>query len=132
MINVVYWGGTMTRGTELLFNLAVLVGTFIGQFVVGILADRYGRKRMYGIELLVLMLATVLVSITSAGVLSGTHRLAWFVSWRFIMGIGIGGDYPLSAVVRIVPPSVSFETCFSAFSRPQRGIKACHQTTRTY
>jgi len=99
MINVVYWDGTMTRGTELLFNLAVLVGTFIGQFVIGLFADRYGRKRMYGIELVVLTVATIFVAVTSEGALRGTHRLAWFVSWRFIMGIGIGGDYPLSAVI---------------------------------
>ena len=99
MINVVYWDGGMSRGTELLFNLAVLVGTFIGQFVIGLFADRYGRKRMYGIELLVLTVATIFVAVTSEGALRGTHRLAWFVTWRFIMGIGIGGDYPLSAVI---------------------------------
>jgi PHS family inorganic phosphate transporter-like MFS transporter len=90
MINVVYWKGAMPKDQELLINLAVLVGTFISQIVVGILADRYGRKRMYGIELCILMLATVFVAITSEGALRSTNRLAWIVAWRFIMGLGIG------------------------------------------
>jgi PHS family inorganic phosphate transporter-like MFS transporter len=99
MINTVYWDGLMTKHVELIFNLAVLVGTFFGQWIIGFFADRYGRKRLYGIELLVLTVATVFVAITSEGALRSTHKLAWFISWRFIMGIGIGGDYPLSAVI---------------------------------
>jgi hypothetical protein len=88
---------------------------------------------MYGIELLVLMLATVLVAITSAGVLSGTHRLAWFVSWRFIMGIGIGGDYPLSAVVRICSHlNANGDMLWYLVASQSDGIRACHKMTRTY
>ncbi|KIW08654.1 uncharacterized protein PV09_00609 [Verruconis gallopava] len=99
MLSVVYWGGNMPKDQELLINLAVLVGTFISQFVVGVLADRFGRKRMYGIELCILTFATVFVALTSEGALRSTNRLAWIVAWRFIMGLGIGGDYPLSAVI---------------------------------
>lgn len=82
-----------------LISLSLLVGTFFGQIIVGILADRYGRKRLYGVELLVLTLATVLMSVSSKGALASTNGLAWILSWRFIMGLGIGGDYPLSAVI---------------------------------
>jgi PHS family inorganic phosphate transporter-like MFS transporter len=117
MLNVVYWNGSMSKGQELSINLAVLVGTFISQFVVGLLADRYGRRRMYGVELCVLTVATIFVAITSEGALRSTNRLAWIVVWRFFMGLGIGmsrsrsgqkytilttvigGDYPLSAVI---------------------------------
>lgn len=82
-----------------LISLSLLVGTFFGQIFVGILADRYGRKRMYGIELLVLTLSTVLMALSSKGALASTNGLVWIVAWRFIMGLGIGGDYPLSAVI---------------------------------
>jgi PHS family inorganic phosphate transporter-like MFS transporter len=99
MLAVVYWDGSIPVNQEVLINLSVLVGTFFGQILVGILADRYGRKRMYGIELLVLTVATVLMSICSKGVLASTNRLGWLVAWRFVMGLGIGGDYPLSAVI---------------------------------
>lgn len=85
--------------TPVLISLSLLVGTFFGQIIVGILADRYGRKRMYGIELLVLTLATIFFSLSSKGALASTNGLVWIVAWRFIMGLGIGGDYPLSAVI---------------------------------
>jgi PHS family inorganic phosphate transporter-like MFS transporter len=99
MLDVVYWQGNMPRSDEVLISLSLLAGTFVGQLVFGVLADRYGRKRMYGIELVILTIATVLMALTSKGALKGTNRLAWITVWRFVMGIGIGGDYPLSAVI---------------------------------
>ncbi|TID26857.1 major facilitator superfamily domain-containing protein [Venturia nashicola] len=99
MLAIVYWKGNMPQNAEVLVSLSLLVGTFFGQIIVGILADRYGRKRLYGVELLILTLATVLMSLSSKGALESTNGLAWILSWRFIMGLGIGGDYPLSAVI---------------------------------
>jgi PHS family inorganic phosphate transporter-like MFS transporter len=99
MLAVVYWNGQIPPNNEVLINLSMLVGTFFGQFLVGILADRYGRKRMYGIELLILTVATVLMALCSEGALRGTNRLGWILAWRLVMGLGIGGDYPLSAVI---------------------------------
>jgi len=90
MLKIVYWNGNIPANEEILINLSVLIGAVFGQILVGILADRYGRKKMYGIELMVLTFATVLVAVTSKGALSSTNRLAWIVVWRFIMGIGIG------------------------------------------
>jgi PHS family inorganic phosphate transporter-like MFS transporter len=82
MLAVVYWGGKIPANQEVLINLSLLVGTFVGQFTVGVLADRYGRKRMYGIELLILTTATILMALCSKGALRGTNRLAWIVAWR--------------------------------------------------
>ena len=45
----------------------------------------------------------IIVSATFAQALSGTGPAVGIVGvlivWRFIMGVGIGGDYPLSAVI---------------------------------
>lgn len=90
MINVVYFGGRLPPQHELLINLAVLVGTFLSQIIVGVLADRYGRKRLYGIELVLLTIATIFVAVTSEGRLRSTNKLGWIVAWRFLMGLGIG------------------------------------------
>lgn len=79
MIQVVYWDGSMPANQELLINLSVLAGTLISQVVVGVLADRYGSKRMYGIELVILTVATILVAVCSEGALKGTNKLAWIV-----------------------------------------------------
>lgn len=118
MLSIVYWNGKIPQSNEggqrsnhvitsmfvnittpVLISLSLLVGTFFGQIIIGILGDRYGRKRMYGVELIILTLATVLMALSSKGALASTNGLVWIVAWRFVMGIGIGGDYPLSAVI---------------------------------
>ncbi|RIA95856.1 phosphate transporter, partial [Glomus cerebriforme] len=73
------------------------IGTLTGQLLFGYLADRLGRKRMYGIELMIIIVATVASAVTGEGravTVAGT-----IMFWRVIMGIGIGGDYPLSAII---------------------------------
>jgi PHS family inorganic phosphate transporter-like MFS transporter len=68
------------------------VGALIGQFYFGYLADRYGRKKMYGIELMIIMVGTV-GSAFSANLETGLSIFAVLGIWRLFMGIGIGGDY---------------------------------------
>jgi PHS family inorganic phosphate transporter-like MFS transporter len=90
MLGLVYWNGTIPRQDSVLIGLSLLVGTFFGQLALGVLGDRYGRRRIYGVELLVLTTATVLMAIASKGALKGSNKVAWIASWRFIMGVGIG------------------------------------------
>ena len=99
MLGLVYWKGKIPKSDSILISLSLLVGTFFGQLLLGVLGDRYGRRKLYGIELAVLTVATVLMAIASKGVLSGTNKVAWIACWRFVMGVGVGGDYPLSAVI---------------------------------
>ena len=68
------------------------VGTLIGQLVFGYLADKYGRKKMYGIELFIIMLGT-LGSAFSYNIGAGFSVFAVLGIWRLVMGIGVGGDY---------------------------------------
>ena len=74
------------------------VGTLIGQIVFGILADLYGRKRMYGIELMIIVVCTC-ASALSANLVSGFSVFTVLAIWRVLLGFGIGGDYPLSAII---------------------------------
>ncbi|EZF36223.1 repressible high-affinity phosphate permease [Trichophyton mentagrophytes] len=99
MLAHVYWQGTMPTHIETGMRAATLLGTIIGQFVFGILADLYGRRKMYGFELLVVTLSTIGVTMAADGASGSMSIVAWLIVWRFIMGIGIGGDYPLSAVI---------------------------------
>ena len=70
----------------------------MGQLLFGFLADFYGRTRLYGIELVVVIVSTIGVATSSFGYndMNFLGLLAW---WRFVMGIGIGAEYPLSAVI---------------------------------
>ncbi|KAJ2082926.1 hypothetical protein H4R24_001196 [Coemansia sp. RSA 988] len=74
------------------------LGCIIGQFVFGYLSDRLGRKRMYGVELLIIIVCTIGGSF--AGNTARGLSVYWVLFiWRFVLGIGIGGDYPVSAVI---------------------------------
>lgn len=78
-------------GNESLIGSTALIAAFLGAIIFGIVADRFGRRFIYGFELLVLAVG----SICSALVPS----LTWLIIARFILGIGIGGDYPVSATI---------------------------------
>ncbi|KAI5463027.1 major facilitator superfamily domain-containing protein [Mariannaea sp. PMI_226] len=93
----VYW----PEGGEwygLLINFFTLLGSVIGQLLFGYLADRYGRTRLYGIELVLVIVSTIGVATSSHGY-GDLSFLGLFIWWRFVMGIGIGAEYPLSAVI---------------------------------
>ncbi|URD92771.1 Sugar transporter [Musa troglodytarum] len=74
-----------------------LAGTVIGQLVFGVLGDRVGRRRVYGFSLL-LMIAS---SFGCGFSICRTRNcvLTSLCFFRFMLGIGIGGDYPLSATI---------------------------------
>ncbi|KAL7930874.1 major facilitator superfamily domain-containing protein [Trichoderma chlorosporum] len=93
----VYWphGGDWT---SLLINFFTLLGSIVGQVLFGYLADRFGRTRLYGIELVLVIVSTIGVATSSHGY-GDMSFLGLFIWWRFVMGIGIGAEYPLSAVI---------------------------------
>ncbi|KIJ22348.1 hypothetical protein M422DRAFT_107654, partial [Sphaerobolus stellatus SS14] len=78
-------------------KVASPVGTLIGQLLFGWLADIVGRKRMYGVELMIIIIATFAQAVS--GHANAISIIAVLVMWRFLMGVGVGGDYPLSAVI---------------------------------
>lgn len=74
-----------------------LLGTAIGQLVFGRLGDRIGRRRVYGIALMIMVLSSL-----GCGFSICKSRECVLVSlsfFRFSLGVGIGGDYPLSATI---------------------------------
>lgn len=73
------------------------VGTFVGQLLFGFLGDILGRK-IYGFELLIIILGTINCA-TAASAVRGVGTIGFLGLWRFILGIGIGGDYPMSATI---------------------------------
>ncbi|KDQ57017.1 hypothetical protein JAAARDRAFT_157055 [Jaapia argillacea MUCL 33604] len=98
MLGYVYGKGlALNSNQDLGVKVATPVGTLVGQLLFGWLADVIGRKRMYGIELIIIMTGTF--GQAMSGNSQAVGIIGVLVVWRFIMGIGIGGDYPLSAVI---------------------------------
>ena len=76
---------------ESLVNSTALLAAALGALLFGRVADMLGRKRIYGVEVLVL----------AAGAIGSAFapNILWLIALRFILGIGIGGDYPVSATI---------------------------------
>ncbi|KAF2760691.1 phosphate permease [Pseudovirgaria hyperparasitica] len=103
MLGVVYWHnatsgpGTIPTNADTAIKVATSAGTVVGQVGFGILADIVGRKKMYGLELILIIFATVAQALSSAS--RAISVVGIIIFWRVLMGIGIGGDYPLSSVI---------------------------------
>lgn len=95
-IQFVYFPNAGNRG--LIINLCTLLGSVVGQLLFGFLADYFGRTRLYGIELVLVIVSTIGVATSSFGH-GDLDFFGLFTWWRFVMGIGIGAEYPLSACI---------------------------------
>ncbi|KAJ8638712.1 hypothetical protein MRB53_012979 [Persea americana] len=74
-----------------------LLGTVVGQLIFGWLGDHMGRRKVYGLSLLMMVSS----SIGSGFSICRTRPcvLTSLCFFRFWLGVGIGGDYPLSATI---------------------------------
>src|SRR6201996_9249400 len=72
-------------------NSSTLAASAVGALIFGRIADMLGRKRIYGFEVLIL----------AAGAIASAFapNITWLVIFRCVLGIGIGGDYPVSATI---------------------------------
>ena len=69
----------------------------VGQLMFGVLADYLGRRRSFIATLSLLVVGAALSSASrDVGALSA---FAWLAVARFVLGVGVGGEYPLSATV---------------------------------
>src|SRR5579883_2049329 len=68
-----------------------LIAAALGSLLFGRLADFVGRRSIYGFTLIVLAIGAIASALSP--------NIVWLLIFRFILGLGIGGDYPLSATL---------------------------------
>jgi len=68
-----------------------LIAAAFGSLIFGRLADHVGRRAIYGHTLIVLAIGAIASALAP--------NILWLLIFRFILGLGIGGDYPLSATL---------------------------------
>src|SRR3990167_5892151 len=81
----------LTTGQISLLNGASLASAAFGAIFFGWCADKFGRKKMYGVEVMILFIGAILSAMSPS--------YAFLLLSRILVGFGIGGDYPSSAVV---------------------------------
>jgi len=74
-----------------LLNSTMLGAAFLGACVFGRFADVAGRKRVYWLVAVIMVLGAV------GSALSPSYWV--LIGFRFLLGFGVGGDYPVSAVL---------------------------------
>ncbi|QRV81265.1 Sugar (and other) transporter [Ceratobasidium sp. AG-Ba] len=93
-----YDGHSLPSNLEGFIKAGANIGSVVGQFLFGYLADAVGRRAVYGKELMLIIFATILC-ISVPPYLGGHGVLIWIGVFRILLGIGVGGDYPMSAAV---------------------------------
>lgn len=89
--------GTLPPSFSSAINGVALVGTLVGQLFFGWLGDKLGRKKVYGLTLMLMCLSSL-----GGGLSFGKDPKSVMLTlcfFRFWLGFGIGGDYPLSATI---------------------------------
>ncbi len=82
---------SLTSAEISLVSSAALFGAVIGPFIFGRIGDIFGRKYIYGVE------AALLTAGAVASAFSINPTMLWIT--RFVLGLGVGGDYPISATL---------------------------------
>ena len=93
-----------------LISSAAILGAIVGAVTLGALTDRIGRQLAFKLDLGMF----VVFALASAFAPS----IAWLIVFRFLLGVGIGADYPISAafVAEIAPARDRSRLLVGAFS----------------
>jgi MFS family permease len=97
---------------------AAVVGAIAGALTLGKLADVFGRRTLFIVDLAIFALSSLL------------SALAWslpsLIAFRFLVGIGVGADYPIAAayLAEFMPARLRGRMLVAAFSFQAFGMLA--------
>ncbi|MGH9543256.1 MAG: MFS transporter [Terriglobales bacterium] len=81
----------MSKPTAGLLNSLTLAASAVGSLILGVLADRWGRRRMLSLSILLYSIFTF-----ACGLATSIFVLAIF---RFLLGLGMGGEWNTGAAL---------------------------------
>jgi MFS family permease len=93
-------GLALSQSQVLTAGSVYVAGACLGALFFGQLTDRFGRKKLFLVTLVVYLLATVATAFAESA--------AYFYACRFVTGAGIGGEYAAinSAIDELIPARV--------------------------
>lgn len=109
-------GYNLSAAVKGLVSAAAILGAVFGAGLLGPLADRIGRRRIFRLDLILFAVFSV-ACIFSWDVWS-------LIAFRFILGIAIGLDYPIAAsyLAEVMPARTRGKWLVGAFSLQAAGI----------
>jgi MFS family permease len=81
----------LTTSEIALLGGSSLIAAAFGAYIFGRVSDIFGRKAIYGLEVIILTVGAIGSAFS--------QDITQLIIWRIILGIGIGGDYPISAII---------------------------------
>ncbi|MCL4428982.1 MAG: MFS transporter, partial [Deltaproteobacteria bacterium] len=81
----------LTTSEIAILGSSSLIAAALGAYIFGRVADIFGRKAIYGLEVLILTIGAIGSAFS--------QDITQLIIWRIVLGIGIGGDYPISAII---------------------------------
>ena len=106
----------LSSGMQGLVSAAAIIGAIVGAGLLGPLADKIGRRRIFMYDLWLFVIFSV------------ACIFAWnvwvLIAFRFVLGIAIGLDYPIAAsyLAEVLPSKVRGRWLVGAFSLQAVGI----------
>ncbi|CAK7201810.1 hypothetical protein SEUCBS139899_004525 [Sporothrix eucalyptigena] len=131
MIGYIYYqdtGNTVPTVPADIIKGALSIGMVMGQFLFGLFGDTLGRRHVYGKELLVTIIGTLLVILMPWKNLSHNSVVAWLSVFRVVSGIGTGGVYARLTM----PETKPYEEYVGAESSLQRGHRGLKKQLRDF
>lgn len=95
IINIVYWNhsnwtesNAVRHDYEVALSIVTVGGVLLGQIAFGFAADVWGRSKVYGMELVILIFPTLGLALSSSGAENSMSAISLFLFWRGLLGIG--------------------------------------------
>lgn len=82
---------SMSESTAGLLNTLTLIASAIGSLIFGLLADRFGRRRMLSLSILTYSLFTFACGFSNS--------ITMLATLRFLLGLGMGGEWNSGAAL---------------------------------
>jgi len=79
---------------------------------------------MYGVSLMIMIFTTLSTALAGSG--PGTSAIGIIIFWRVLLGAGIGGDYPMSAVITAEFASTKYRGRMMAAVFSMQGVGISH------
>src|SRR5271170_1691588 len=83
---------------------------------------------MYGVSLMIMIFTTLSTALTGSG--PATSAVGVIIFWRCLLGIGLGGDYPMSAVITAEFASTKYRGRMMAAVFSMQGVGISHPAKR--